>query len=116
MPCSSTGYPLSGASSARSADDPCLNLGHTATVRVGPRFRSENGITFAVGKCLPARGKLTRSGPLQCSKPMEVYPVNIVSRNQSHRRSRYSPIRLRLECRQVLARNWLMRSTSCLGL
>jgi hypothetical protein len=28
-------------------------------MRVGPALTSENGITFAVGKALPARGKLT---------------------------------------------------------
>jgi len=33
---------------------------HGASVRVGLRITSENGITFAVGKSLPARGKLTR--------------------------------------------------------
>src|SRR5262252_7752504 len=42
---------------------------HEASVRVGPRITSENGITLAVGKALPARGKLTHSSP-RCAQPV----------------------------------------------
>jgi hypothetical protein len=34
-----------------------LVLWHGASVRVGPRITSENGITFAVGEALSAQGQ-----------------------------------------------------------
>src|SRR5215467_15478469 len=36
--------------------------------QVGPRFTSENGITFAVGKSLEERGKLSPSGTSTLAK------------------------------------------------
>jgi len=67
MPCSSTECPLSGASSARSADDPCLNLALTWRSRwcsngvrnpEGKRQCQSRQRIAVRGICLSAKAKL----------------------------------------------------------